>query len=236
MVMGASFKVQKDSPSISLMHHMLIYMLWKHWFQSAYFLCCTRLFHGVCFHSCLSDNHLAPQPSCFFGAKDRWLVNRLLVDMRKTIILLVKWTRRASLCPTTLTRRGMIGDRPIGSLLRSSPDGPGKRTQRWFLCPFEEKDVRMKDYQDGWNALSSFGSYISFYVPFGRKCFIWIFAFCFINLILNVFTFLHSVWWESSPGPIEPAYKFLADCDDCWGDLDRVSLIDRGAASAPYSD
>lgn len=146
MVMGASFKVQKDSPSISLMHHMLI-RLWKHWFQSSYFLCCTRLFHGVCFHSCLSDNHLASQPSCFFGAKDRWLVNRLLVDMRKTTILLVKWTRRASLCPTTLTRRGMIGDGPIGSLLRSSPDGPGKRdgyviSQCIFLLPdFYNTDV-----------------------------------------------------------------------------------------------
>lgn len=97
--------------------------------MSIFLLCCTQLFHGVCFHSCLSDN-LRPQPlldSTLFDAKARWLVNRLLVDMRKTTLLLVKWTRRTSVCPTTLTRRGMIDDRLIGSLLRSSPDGPGKR-------------------------------------------------------------------------------------------------------------
>nr|QHR90915.1 hypothetical protein Q903MT_gene4944 [Picea sitchensis] len=68
--------------------------------------------------------------------------------MRNTSILLVKWTRRASVCPTTLTRRGMIGDRPIGSLLR--PDGPGKRDGYdllvisqciLFLPDFDKTDV-----------------------------------------------------------------------------------------------
>lgn len=32
MVMGARFKVQKDSPSISLMHHMRL-RLWKQWMK-----------------------------------------------------------------------------------------------------------------------------------------------------------------------------------------------------------
>jgi hypothetical protein len=52
--------------------------------------------------------------------------------------------------PSTLTKRGMISDRPIGSLLRSSPDRPGKRDGYdllvisqciLFLPDFDKTDV-----------------------------------------------------------------------------------------------
>jgi hypothetical protein len=51
-------------------------------------------------------------------------------------------TKRASLCLTTLSRRGMIGDRPIGSLLRSGKrDGYVISQCIFLLSDFDNTDV-----------------------------------------------------------------------------------------------